>query len=135
MEIKVTIGSKIQETISLNARKSIDGNLMIFDHEDLDIVLDSKNKKIISFAKDMFSEKVYEAQDRFFKHLTKKGVISPIIQGGNVYGSMEANILESINEDIDSMQATLYSVYTFLEEEKPHFRRMRKYDEDEMENK
>ena len=47
MEIKVTIGSKIQETISLNARKSIDGNLMIFDHEDLDIVLDSKNKKII----------------------------------------------------------------------------------------
>ena len=33
MKIKVTVGSKIQETITLNARKSLDGNLMIFDHE------------------------------------------------------------------------------------------------------
>jgi len=133
MEIKVTIGSKIQETISLNARKSIDGNLMIFDHEDLDIVLDSKNKKIISFAKDMFSEKVYEAQDRLFKFLIKKGVISPVVQGGNVYGSMESIILESYNEDVDSMQATLYSVSKFIDEERPYFRNRAQYEEDEME--
>ena len=58
MDIKITIGSRIQETISLNARKSLDGNLMIFDHKDIDIVLIPTKGKILSFAKEMFSEKV-----------------------------------------------------------------------------
>ena len=133
MEIKVTIGSKIQETISLNARKSLDGNIMIFDHEDVDIVLMPNENKIISFAKDMFSERVYEAQDRLFKYLKNKGVVAlESVQGGNVYGSMEAIILESINEDIDSVQATLYSVSKFIDEERPYFRRVGDLEEEEM---
>ena len=133
MEIKVTIGSRIQETISLNARKSLDGNIMIFDHEDVDIVLMPTESKIISFAKDMFSDRVYEAQDRLFKYLKSKGVVAlESVQGGNVYGSMEAIILTSINEDVDPMQATLYSVSKFIDEEKPYFRRRGDLEEDEM---
>ncbi len=135
MEIKITIGSRIQETITLNARKSLDGNLMIFDHEDIDIVLikNNGNGKVLSFAKTMFSDQVYEAQDRLFKYLRKKGVIAPeSIQGGNIYGSMEAKLLKSANEDIDSMQVTLYSVSKFLEEEKPYFDKRRQYEDDEL---
>ena len=135
MEIKITIGSRIQETITLNARKSLDGNLMIFDHEDIDIVLikNNGNGKVLSFAKAMFSDQVYEAQDRLFKYLRKKGVIAPeSIQGGNIYGSMEAKLLKSANEDIDSMQVTLYSVSKFLEEEKPYFDKRRQYEDDEL---
>lgn len=133
MEIKVTIGSKIQETISLNARKTLDGNIMIFDHEDVDIVLMPTESKIISFAKDMFSDKVYEAQDRLFKYLRSKGVVAfESVQGGNVYGSMEAAILTSINEDVDPVQATLYSVSKFIDEEKPYFRTRGDHEEDEM---
>ena len=107
---------------------------MIFDHEDVDIVLMPTENKIISFAKDMFSDKVYEAQDRLFKYLKNKGVIAfESIQGGNVYGSMEAAILTSINEDVDPMQATLYSVSKFIDEEKPYFRAREDHEEDEME--
>ena len=135
MEIKITIGNRIQETVTLNARKSLDGNLMIFDHEDIDIVLikNGGNKKVLSFAKAMFSDQVYEAQDRLFKFLRKKGVIAPdSVQGGNIYGSMEAILLESTNEEIDPVQVTLYSVSKFLEEEKPYFDKRKQYEEDEM---
>ena len=129
MEIKVTIGSKIQETISLNARKTLDGNIMIFDHEDVDIVLMPTESKIISFAKDMFSDKVYEAQDRLFKFLIKKGVIDyGSVQGGNIHSSMEAAILES--KDYNSIQVTLFSIGKFIEEEKPYFEFEKAYDED-----
>ncbi len=132
MKIKVTVGSKIQETITLNARKSLDGNLMIFDHEDIDIVLDTKNKKVISFAKDMFSDRVYEAQDRLFKSLIDDGVISPQVQGGNIYGALESQILQSVNEDVDSLQATLYAVSKYIDKERPYFRNRQKYEDDEM---
>jgi hypothetical protein len=81
----------------------------------------------------MFSDQVYEAQDRLFKYLRKKGVIAPeSIQGGNIYGSMEAKLLSSASEDIDSMQVTLYSVSKFLEEEKPYFDKRRQYEDDEL---
>jgi len=135
MNIKITIGSKIQETITLNARKGLDGSLMIFDHEDIDIVLteNGENKKVLSFAKDMFSDKVYEAQDRLFRFLRKKGVISfESVQGGNIYGSMEAVIINSINEDIDPVKVALYSVSKFLKEEEPYFNRRKQYEEDEL---
>ena len=36
---------KPQATVLLNARKSIDGNIMIFDHMDIDIVLVPRTKK------------------------------------------------------------------------------------------
>jgi len=131
MDIKITIGRRIQETISLNARKSLDGNLMIFDHKDIDIVLIPTKGKILSFAKEMFSEKVYEAQDRFFEFLRNKGVISlDSVQGGNIYGSMEALMLESNDKNIDSMQSTLYSVYKFITEENANFGIAQQYEED-----
>ena len=45
---------------------------------------------------------------------------------------MEAKLLKSANEDIDSMQVTLYSVSKFLEEEKPYFDKRRQYEDDEL---
>jgi len=122
MDIKITIGSTTQETISLNARKSLDGNLMIFDHEDIDIVLMPQKGKVLSFAKKIFSERVYEAQDRLFEFLRNKGVILlESVQGGNIYGSMEATVLKSADENIDSMQSVLYSISNFLKEELENF--------------
>ena len=80
----------VQETIFLNARESLDGNVMIFDHKDIDIVIMSENKKVLTLAKQQFSDQVYEAQDRLFSYLAKKGILElGSIQGGNVYGSME----------------------------------------------
>ena len=61
---------------------------------------------------------MYEAQNRLFSFLFKKGVVSlDSVQGGNVYSSMEAKILES--KEYNSTQVALFSIGRFLEEEKP----------------
>ena len=74
MTVKIKIADlppEPQVTIELNARKTLDGDIMIFDHEDIDIVVMSKQKKILSFAKDAMTDKVYDAQDRLYKFLRK----------------------------------------------------------------
>jgi hypothetical protein len=63
--IKIQSGSQEQiVTLELKARKTLDGNIMIFDHEEMDIVLMPRKNKIVTFAKNDFSETVYSAQNR-----------------------------------------------------------------------
>ena len=125
MTVKIKIADlhpEPQVTIELNARKTLDGDIMIFDHEDIDIVVMSKQKKILSFAKDAMTDKVYDAQDRLYKFLRKKGVIdNATVQGGNVYGSLEAKLLESVNEKVSPIEVALFSIDKFISEEKPYF--------------
>ena len=76
MAITIRVGNKANRklvTLEMDIRKSLSGDLMIFDHEDIDIVLikNNGNGKVLSFAKTMFSDQVYEAQDRLFKYLRK----------------------------------------------------------------
>jgi hypothetical protein len=133
MPITVKIGKDPQAKITLNARKNLRGDVLIFDHEDIDIVIMSENNKVVSFAKDSISDKVYEAQERLFNFLRKKGIIDiSSVQGGNIYGSMEAAVLESINEGISSIEATLYVVSKFLNEEKPYFTKRTEYEDNEL---
>ena len=58
-----------QATISLEARKTLDDNIIIFDHKDIDIVLMPAKNKIVAFPKEILSEYVYLTQDRLFKYL------------------------------------------------------------------
>ena len=133
-EIKIRVGEQkkdksTQTSILLKARRTLDGNVMIFDHKDIDIIVMPKKKKIVTFAKELFGDQVYEAQDRLFKFLIKKGVIDyGSVQGGNIHSSMEAAILES--KDYNSIQVTLFSIGKFIEEEKPYFEFEKAYDED-----
>jgi len=133
-EIKIKVGAPPQESsqlsMELKARRTLDGNVMIFDHKDIDIVLMPTKKKILAFAKDRLSEEVYEAQDRLFHFLRQKGVIEiDSIQGGNVYSSMEAKIAES--QDFNALQVALFSVGKFIEEERPYFEYERAYNQAE----
>ena len=109
--------------INLKARRTLNGNIMIFDHEDIDIVLSLENKKCITFPKDQMNDKVYDAQDRMFKYLSKRGVLDfSSVKGGNVHGSMEAALLESKIPGVDGTQALLYVISEYLNIEKPFFR-------------
>ena len=133
MSLVVKFAKEPQAKITLNARKNLRGDVMIFDHEDIDIVVMSENNRILSFAKDHMSDKVYEAQERLFKFLRKRGIIElSSVQGGNIYGSMEANILESASENVSSIEATLYVVSKFMNEEKPYFSRRTEYEDNEL---
>ena len=83
-------------TVSLNIRKTMDGDLMIFDHADIDIIIMKKKQKVVAFPKDIMSEVVYGAQDRLFKFLMKKGMIQlDSVVGGSVYGSLQGSLLPS----------------------------------------
>ena len=128
-DIKVKIGpeSKIME-FKLNARKALNGDIMIFDHADIDIIIKPKKKKIVAFAKDIMSEVVYGAETRLFEFLRKKGIIEiDSIQGGNIYGSLEGLIMES--DELDPVKVSLYNISNWMEEERPYFDSTRAYDE------
>jgi len=124
VEIKPTIGINITNNkaqtyvFELNAREALDGNLMIYDHKDIDIVLMQEQKKIIAFAKDILTDNVYGAESRLFEFLRKKGIIAyDSIQGGNIYGSMEAKILDS--KKYNSVKAALLNIAEWFKEETP----------------
>ena len=55
--------------------------------------------------------------------LSKNGVIDPAsIHSGNVFGSLEGKMLESMQPNrADSLQMTLYVVTKFLIQERPHY--------------
>ena len=65
ISLKIIEGDKPRiVNLELKARKTLDGNIMIFDHQQIDIVLMPAKSKIVTFAKDDFSETVYSAQNR-----------------------------------------------------------------------
>ena len=81
-----------------------------------------EKNKCLTLPKEEASDKVYYSQDKMFRFLVKKGVVDPsTVRGGNIYGSMEASILESQVPGIESIQAVLYSLHEFIESEKPYF--------------
>ena len=107
-------------TISLQARKTLDGKVMILDHLLIDIILDTKEKKIVSFPKDSLAEEVYAAQDAYFKYLQKEGIIIPeSVVSGNVYGSLEALYPDSSDEGVSAAQVVLLSTKKFIDQENP----------------
>jgi len=132
MTIKVTVDNPIDARIRLKARKTLDGNILILDHPEIDIILSPKNKKVLAISKHQYGDHIYATQSRLFDHLSKNGVVDPSsVHGGNVYGSLEAMILESSEPTkVDSIQMTLYSVVNFLVEEKPHYDAAKQYEID-----
>tara|TARA_R100000008_G_scaffold85680_1_gene76288 strand:+ start:2623 stop:3174 length:552 start_codon:yes stop_codon:yes gene_type:complete len=140
-DITIKIGDKAispepetatQAKLSMEIRRTLDGNYIITDHPNLDIVVLPEGKKILALAKESFGDQVYDTQNRLFNFLNQKGVIVyDSVQGGNVYSSMEAVIPESKIAGIDSIQAVIFSIGKFLEEEKPYFEQAQQYIEDE----
>lgn len=116
--------------VSLQARKTLDGHIMIFDHKDIDIVMMPKENKIVAFPKESMGSHVYEVQDRLFKFLFKKGVIVlDSVQGGNVFSSMEARLAES--KEYNTVQMTLLTIGKFIEDEKPLYEFEKAFEEEE----
>ena len=103
-------------TISLEIRKTLDGKIMILDHIQLDIILDTVNNKIITFPKEYLSDEVYEIQSSYFKHLVNEGVIIPdSVISGNVYGSLEATYPTPADEGVSAPQVILLSTKKFID--------------------
>ena len=115
-------------TVNLNIRKTLDGDIMIFDHADIDIIVMKEKQKVVAFPKDIMSEVVYGAQDRLFKFLTQKGLVRmDSIVGGSVYGSIEASLLPS--QEWNNILLAIINLEKWIDSERPYFEFVEKFEE------
>lgn len=126
--IKIRIGGP-QATVELNARKTLEGNLLIIDHDIIDIVLIPESRKVLTFPKSQSIEDAYGTQNRFFEFLADKGIVErDSIQGGNIFNSVEGIIPESKN--VNSLQAAVYVIAEFIAAEADTRLTAEKYEKD-----
>ena len=136
MAVEITVGDKKKNEpikINLKIRKALDGSLMIYDHEDIDIVLKLDDGKIITFPSELMDEKTYDTQNRFFKYLCKRGITDPAsVKAGNVYSSLEGKILNA--DDVPGAgDLVLIAISRWIDAEKPHFMYLKALEDQEEE--
>ena len=120
-----------QASMEMVARKSLDGNIMIMDHVDVDIIVMPEMKKILTLAKGALSEDVYDTQDRLFRYLSQKGVVDAgTVRSGNVYGSMEAAYVAEAYNGSDPTQVVVFDIGKFIEEERAYFEFTERHEDD-----
>jgi len=139
MAIKIKVSSKKRDEkpkeaqkpnikLQLDIRRTLDDNLIISDHPDVDIVVYIKESKIVLFPKEVLSEVVYDTQDRFFKFMEKRGIVNPeTVRGGNTYGSMEGLFLSGDGGKEESLPLVILNIENFIDQERPHFEYVEKY--------
>jgi hypothetical protein len=114
--------------VKLLVRKTLDNNLIISDHPDVEIAIVTQELKVLAFPKKSLNDEVYATQDRLFTFLREKGTLQlDSIRGGNIYGSLEATYLQS--EDVDSVQMLILNISKFIDEERPYFEYIDSYDD------
>ena len=119
--IKVVNEDEVLASFKLKAKKTLDGNIIIFDHDDIDIVLRPEQKKIVTFKKDDVNGDIaYGASDRMFKYLASKGVVNiDTVQGGSTIDSFEVAIPET-NLEVP-IKLIMLALAKWIEEERPYF--------------
>ena len=133
IKIKITPAevTAIAETVTFKASRALNGDVMILDHDIIDIVVSPENKKVTLFPKDMVSEEVYLTQDEFFKRMSKKGIVdTSTIQNGFVFSSMEGKIFDSTLEGVSALQATLFEIYNYIQDEIPNIKARKHFKKD-----
>jgi hypothetical protein len=129
--VKIEIVEKDRIEAKLKLRSSINGDLMIMDHKDIDIVIKQADKKIVTFAKETLSDLVYGAESRLLEYLRSNGLIEiDSIQGGNIYGSLEGKLQEGPKV----VEVTLMKIAEWMEEEAPMINGRTAYDDMEEEH-
>jgi len=106
-------------TRKLKIRKTLGGDLIIFDHRDIDIVVMSEKNKIVSFSKEAYTDESYHSADRLFRFLVDKGIVErDSVQGGNIYSSLEGTMPET--DKYNAVQLALFTIANFIDEERPY---------------
>tara|TARA_R110002020_G_scaffold97065_1_gene231874 strand:- start:352 stop:927 length:576 start_codon:yes stop_codon:yes gene_type:complete len=127
--LKIVDEDKVISKFTLKAKKSFDGNIMIYDHDDVDIIVMPEKKKVVTFRKERITGDIaYGAADRLFRYLASRGIISlDSVQGAGTLSSYEATILET---DIKiPIKLTLLAISKWIDEERPYFEYGEDYEE------
>ena len=135
MAVRVIIGGQEEEKLSpvaakieLVIRRTMDGDYMILDHTDVDIIVMPEKMKVVAFPKELMSDLVYGTENRMFKFLASKGLIEiDSVQGGSIYGSLQARLLKSDN--FDTVKMTIINLQKWIDEERPYFEFVEKFED------
>jgi len=125
--VKIEIIEKDEINFKLMTRSAINGDIMILDHKDIDIVLKQGEGKILTFAKETISDYTYGAEARLLEFMRSKGVLEyDSIQGGNIYGSLEGKIMKS--ENVEANKVALKVISEWMETEESYLKGTTAYD-------
>ena len=128
--LKININEKPVEKILLKARKTIDGNIIVSDHPDMDILILPAKNKVVALPGEQLDDELYDSQKRLFDYLVKKGVIDySTVQDGNLFMSKEATIPEAVG-DGDKIQHCLYTISNFIKKEMPFYKNQKEYEKE-----
>ena len=126
--IKLEIVYKDEIDFKLMTRSAVNGDIMILDHKDIDIVLKQGEGKILTFAKETISDYTYGAESRLMEFLRKKGVLEyDSIQGGNIYGSLEGKLMTS--KDVEVNKVALLNISEWMTTEESYLKGTTAYDD------
>lgn len=115
--IKIEVVAKDRIDFGLNTRSAINGDIMILDHKDIDIVLKQNGGMIMAFAKETISDFTYGAEARLLEFMRAKGILEyDSIQGGNVYGSLEGKLMNSSQFEPNKIALKVISEWMSTEE-------------------
>ena len=142
MAMKVTIGSAVDDGVTdaelaqrpgikvrLDIRKTLNGDLFIADHPDIDIIVMPESNKILTLAKKLKSGVVYGAQNRLFNFLQDRGIVDPAsIQGGSVFASLEAAI--PVAPELPTIKIAIINIAKWLDEERPGLEFVEEYEDE-----
>mgnify|MGYP003149611398 CR=1 FL=1 len=133
----MTITFKIEKPdaiVRLKARRTMAGDVMIYDHPDIDVIVSPSKNKVLTLPKKQYGSHIYATQSRLFEYLSKRGVIDPsTVRGGNIFGCLEGSIAivsESQQADTDPFEVAIYSVAKFFQYEAPFFDKYKQYEDD-----
>ena len=120
MPITIKIGDSakeekkpIQASITLQVKKTLDGNLLINDHKYLDIIISPAEGKVVTMPKPNVEKDVYDYQKDLMYDLYKGGVTAAAApRGGAVFGMVETTY--PTEGDVDTLQAVLYRISEYL---------------------
>jgi len=116
IKIKLNIPEKpVQARIPLKITKTLDGNLIIDDHEYMDIVINPSEGKVVSMPKPYAEKDVYEYQRELMYHLFKGGVTEAANpKAGVLFGMMETPYIVDSTIGVNSLQAVLYLISEYV---------------------
>ena len=103
-----------QATIELQARRTLDGNILINDHEKIDIIIVPSKNKIVTMPKPHVEDGAYDYQRDLMDSLFRGGVVDiESLQGGPSYGMLEG--LLGKNDEVDTVQVALLEIAKYLD--------------------
>ena len=108
-------GPSVQARIPLKISKTLDGNLIIDDHECMDIVVNPMEGRIITLPKPYAEKDVFDYQRDLMYHLFKGGVTDAAVPtGGAAFGMVEATYPTKSSIHVNSLQSILYLISEYI---------------------